>query len=219
MPGGADVGSRLVAADMLLTRLKSQTISGTTMCIDRLTNDTARNDARQWLGYCEICSMWTTKAHWNAIALHRADSHVSAPLGRRFQNGQRQRIGNSDNQSALGLCIGDDSGEVAINATRIRPWNDDGSGVVVNSTSGFNLPAKRLCTGVNHIHALRVQIACKQNARALVAVMANSNAHSFSNGSCFIQQRCTGNRQAGKLGNERLEVEQKLQTAWLISDW
>ncbi len=156
--------------------------------------------------------MWTTKAHWNAVALHGADSHVSAPLGRRFQNSQRQWVGDSDNQSALGPCIGDDSGEVTINAARIRPWNDDGSGVVVNSTSGFNLPAKRLCTGVDHIHALRMQIACKQNARALVAVMTNSNAHSFSNSSCFIQQRCTGNRQAGKLGNERLEVEQKLQT-------
>src|SRR5690606_9467198 len=133
-----------------LTRLKRQTISGTTMRIDRLTDDAARNDAGQRLGYCKICSMWTTKTHWNAIALHGTNSHVSAPARRRFQNRQCQRIGNSDDQSAPGLGIGDDSSEIAINAARIRPWHDDGSGIVVYSTSGFNLPAKRLCAGVDH---------------------------------------------------------------------
>ncbi len=43
--------------------------------------------------------------------------------------------------------------------------------------------------------------------------MTNGNSNSFSNGSCFIQKRCTGNRKTGKLGNKRLEMEQQFQTA------
>ncbi len=210
---GADIGGRLVAADVLLAGLERQTIGRAAMRIDRLADDAARNNASEHLGHCKISRVRAAKAHRHAIALHGADGHVRAPPGRRFHDGERQRIGNGDNQRALGLGIGNDLGKIAIDAARIRPWNHDCGGVVVNIAAGGDLPAERFSAGVHHIDRLRMQFASKQNAAALVAMMAAGNADGFGNGSRLVEQRGTGNRQAGQFGNQCLEVEQKLKAA------
>ena len=209
---GADVRRGLVATDMLFTGLERQTIGRTTMRIDRLTDDAARNDAGQRLRHRQIRGVRAAEAHRNAITLHGAYSHVGTPAGRRFHNGQRQRIGNGDDEGALGFRIGDDLAEIAIDTTRIRPRHDDGSGIVIDSAASFDLPAERFGAGVDHIDGLWVQFTCKQNTAALVAVVTTSNADGFSNRSRFIQERCAGNRQTGQFRNQRLKVEKKLKT-------
>jgi hypothetical protein len=123
-------------------------------------------------------------------------------------DGQRQRIGNGDNQRALGFCIGNNTGEVAINAFGIRPRHDDCSGVVIDRAASFNQPAERLGARIDDIDGLRMQIASQKHAAALVAMMTAGNAHRFGNSGCFIEQRSASNRPTGQLGNQRLEVEQ-----------
>jgi hypothetical protein len=55
-------------------------------------------------------------AERHAEALHRADRDIGAPVRRRFEQRQRQRIGDSDDQCAGFFRLGDCRGMVAIDA-------------------------------------------------------------------------------------------------------
>ncbi len=155
--------------------------------------------------------MRTAKAHRHTITLHGTDSHVGTPTRGRFHNRQRQRISNRNDKCTLRLRIRDDLAEIAVNTTRIRPWHDDRGGIVIDIAAGFDLPAKRFSSGVDHINRLRMQFARQKYPAALVAVMTAGNTDCFGNCGRFIEQRGAGNRQTGQFGNQRLEVEKKFE--------
>src|SRR5690606_29808876 len=75
---GADIGSRLIAADMLLARLQGEAVTGTAMGIHGLADETARHEAREPIRDGAIGSMWPAESHGNTETLHRTHRDLRA---------------------------------------------------------------------------------------------------------------------------------------------
>ena len=121
----ADVGGRLVAADVLLARLQRQPVAGPALAC----RPTGRRDGRASAG--SACRTPRNRRHadrQNPSA--RRSAAWSRPRCRRRASPaasaehQRQRVGDEDHQRASRLGLRDRRAMVAIDAERIRPRHD-----------------------------------------------------------------------------------------------
>ena len=99
----ADIGSRLLAPDVLLARLQRKAIRGRAARINRHTHQPAGQCALVRILHRDIGGVRPTISHRNAEPLHRADRDVRPELARRDQQGQCQRIGGHDCETARAL--------------------------------------------------------------------------------------------------------------------
>ena len=107
---GADVGGRLLAADMLLAGLQRQPIGRLPPRIHRQPDDAAGQRALERIAHRHIGRMRPAIAHRHAETLRRADRDIGAELAGRGQQRQRQQIGGDDRKRALGVQRRDRAG-------------------------------------------------------------------------------------------------------------
>mmetsp|Transcript_704 Transcript_704/g.2130 ORF Transcript_704/g.2130 Transcript_704/m.2130 type:complete len:223 (-) Transcript_704:906-1574(-) len=93
---GAQVRSRLVETDVLLTRLQGQAVCWLSMPVQGLTNDAARHAPDLLRAACHVGSGWAAKPHRHAKSLHRANHHVSSHLRWGLGDAERQRVSGDD---------------------------------------------------------------------------------------------------------------------------
>ncbi|KPX70433.1 Uncharacterized protein ALO35_04500 [Pseudomonas amygdali pv. lachrymans] len=73
--------------------------------------------------------------------------------------------------------------------------------------------AQWLGTGTQHIKCLRVAVAGGEKLlAAFVLAQAFAKGHCFGSSGRFVEQGRVGNRQAGQVADQRLKIEQRLQT-------
>ena len=97
---GTDIGSRLLAADVLLARLQSESVGWLTAGIDRYADDAAGKRALVGILGCNKGGVRPPIAHRHAKALSRSDRDVRTQFARRSNQSQRKRIGCHDSERA-----------------------------------------------------------------------------------------------------------------------
>ena len=215
---GADIGSRLFAADMLFARLQRQPHRRRTGGIHGNTNKPPRHQALMRIRHRHEGSMRPAIAHRHAKTLRTAHHHIGAHFARRLQQSQRKRISRDNRQATHRMHGGDLPGQVAHFAR--------GAGILQHQREGFLSGASRgnaghrrhhyaiakWCrAGFQHSAGLRVQISGQHNYIALGPRCGMGQRHGFRHRSRLIQERRIGNRQAGQIRHHGLEIHQGFQ--------
>ena len=100
---GADVGGRLLAADVLLAGLQREAIGRHPARIHGEADDAAGQRALQRIAHRHIGGVRPAITHRHAKTLRRADRDVGAEFAGRGEQCQCQQIGGNDRERALGL--------------------------------------------------------------------------------------------------------------------
>ena len=82
---GANVGRRLLAANVLLSRLQSQSIRSASLAVDRDTDEAAGKRALERVARRHEGRVRATEAHGHAESLCRPDHAIGAGATRRLQ--------------------------------------------------------------------------------------------------------------------------------------
>ncbi len=101
---GTDVGSGLVAADMLLARLQCHAQCRVALRIDGYADDAPGHGALVGFAAGKVRRVGSAVAHRDAEALRAADHHIGSPLARRRQQHQAQHVGRHGNGGSV--CFG-----------------------------------------------------------------------------------------------------------------
>ncbi|CAI8728808.1 putative metal-dependent RNase [Pseudomonas sp. IT-P218] len=215
---GADVRRGLLAADVLLAGLHRQAQGRLAETVDRDTDQAARHVALERILGGEVGRVRATEAQRHAEALRAADGHIGAEFARRGQQGQGQQVGGHGHQGVGGVQA---LGQFAVveHVTVARRVLQQGAeerrhvrqfALVANDY----VDAQRLGTGAQHVEGLRVAMhGGEELVAALVLAQALAEGHGFGGGGGFIQQRGVGDRQAGEVADQGLEVQQGFEAA------
>ena len=181
--GGADVGRGLLAANVLLTGLESQSVGAVAVGVLRDTDEPAGHDPLERICAGEEGGVRPAEAHRDAEALRRTDRDVGAHGGGLLQQTQGQQIRRHDRQCpcrmqrvalsgviaqvAVGAGVGEDGaeqvvahfegGRVALNdldADGAGPGGQDGLGLWVQIFGDEELLLLALSGVVRHGHGL-----------------------------------------------------------------
>ncbi len=109
---GADVGGRLLAADVLFAGLQRQAEGGGAGVVLGNSDDTAGKRTLQALADGHVGGVRATEEQRNTHALGGADGDVGTLLARSGDQGQREQVCRNGNHRAAFLRRGDDGGVV-----------------------------------------------------------------------------------------------------------
>ncbi|CEI74776.1 Uncharacterized protein PAE221_00336 [Pseudomonas aeruginosa] len=216
--GGADVAGGLLAADVLLAGLHGQAVGRLAVAVDGDADQASRHVPLEGVAGGEIGRVRAAEAERHAEALGAADGYVGAELARRGQQGQRQQVGGHRDQridrmeAADQFAIVDDlavAGGVLQQRAEVGGEVFDGALV-----ADHHLDAQRLGTGAQHVEGLRVAMAGGEECLAgAVLRQTLAEGHGLGGGGRLVEHRGVGDRQAGQVADQGLEVQQRLQAA------
>ncbi len=110
--GGADVGRRLVAADVLLAGLQREAVGRTALGVDRDADQAAGQVPLETGAHRHEAGVRAAVEQRDAEALAGADDDVGAQLARRLEQGQREQVGRDDGEGAALVGLLDDATRV-----------------------------------------------------------------------------------------------------------
>ncbi len=213
---GADVGGRLLAADVLLAGLQRQAVGSVALRIDRDADQAARHRALIGIAAGHEGGMRAAEAERHAEPLRVADHDVRTPFAGGGDQGQRQQIGGHGDQAAARVH--------GIGQRLVIADMAEGIRVLQQHAVGFGFhrlgrgahaqhDAHRLGAGAQQFQRLRVHGVVHEERIGLRLGRALGQRHRFSRGGGFIQQRGVGDFHAGQVGAQRLEVDQRFHAA------
>ena len=164
---GADVGGRLVAADVLLAGLQREPVRRTALGVDRHADQPAGQVPLEAGAHRHEAGVRTAVPQRHAEPLRRADHDVGAELAGRLEQGQREQVGGDDGQRAALVRGLDHRSRVADLAGRARVLHEHAAQVAVGQAVGEvgldHLDAHRLGPGVHDGERLRQASASTTN--------------------------------------------------------
>lgn len=103
----------------------------------------------------------------------------------------------------------------------LQQGTEEGADIVqLALVADHDLDAQRLGTGAQHVEGLRVAMYGDEEGMAgLVLRQALAEGHGLGGGSRFVEQGGVGDRQAGQVADQGLEVQQRSRRPWEISGW
>mmetsp|Transcript_14373 Transcript_14373/g.27727 ORF Transcript_14373/g.27727 Transcript_14373/m.27727 type:complete len:723 (-) Transcript_14373:79-2247(-) len=220
--GSADVGSRLLPSDVLLTRLHSHTERRVSVLINTRSNDTARHDSLVLVSGSKKGSVWTTISHWNSESLRRSDGNVCPELSWRGEHGQGKQVGGHDDLGVHSVSLLDDS-RVLVQGPVSR-WILEKNTTHVLATeveiilgSDNALESKAFGSRGTDGNGLRVALVRHKELRLLSIGHGAGHGHGFGSGGGLVQQGSVGKRETSQIGDHGLVVEQRLEPS--LSDF
>ena len=215
--GGADVGRRLVAPDVLFAGLQRESVGGPALRVDGHADQPARQVALEARRHRHVAGVRTAVEERYAEALRGSDHHVGAQLTGRLEESECQQVRRHDELGALGrdvlgelTRVEDPSGGPGVlqeHATHV-PSRD-----ALGEIGHDDLDAHRLGAGADHLDGLRQRVGVDhERARRLRAGSAYQG-HRLGGSGPLVEQGCVGGRQPGQVTDHRLEVEQRLEPA------
>ncbi|MCY1215383.1 hypothetical protein D9M72_272260 [compost metagenome] len=216
--GGADVAGGLFAADVLLAGLHGQAQGRLAVAIDGDADQAARHVALERVAGGEVGRVRATEAQRHAEALGAAEGDVGTELAGRGQQGQGQQVGGHGDQGADGVEALHQLAvvvEVAVAGGVLQQGAEVGAGVAeLTLVADHHLDAQRLGAGAQHVEGLRVAVLRgEEGVAGLVLAQALAEGHGLGGGSAFVEQGGVGDRQAGEVADQGLEVQQRFQAA------
>ena len=118
--GGADVGGRLVAANMLFPRLQGQAVGRAAQGIYGHADKAAGHAAFESVRAGHVGGMGAAEAHWDAEALRVADADIGSEGAGFPDDGKGHEIRRHDAERARGMHAGKEVRVVADAAERVR---------------------------------------------------------------------------------------------------
>ena len=122
---GADVGGRLLAADVLLAGLERQAVGGPALGVDGEADEASRQVSLEAGAHRHVGGVRTPVPQRHAEALGRTDDHIGSPLPRRGEQRQGQQVGRHRHQRAARVGVGGHRGEVTDGTRAPRVLLDD----------------------------------------------------------------------------------------------
>ena len=98
--GGADVGGRLLATDVLLAGLQGEPVGRGALGVDAHPDEAAGQGPLEAGADAHVAGVRAAEAHRHAEALAGADRDVGAPLPRRRRQGEGEQVGGRGDQRA-----------------------------------------------------------------------------------------------------------------------
>ncbi len=162
--------------------------------------------------------MRSTEPHRDTETLSGTDGDVGTHLARRSGEHARQRVGHDDGDRALFVrpssIVSDQSTICSARAgmTEDRPEH---AGFVVEQVdvTDDEFDPHRLGPGPEHGEGLRVQVVMHEEALRLRLRLTSGHRHRLGGRGGFVEQRRVGDIESGELGDEGLEVEDRLESA------
>ncbi len=224
---GADVGGRLLAADVLLAGLQGQAVGACAVRVHAHADQSAGHRPLQAGPDAHEAGVRAAEAHRHAEALARAHRDVSPPLPGWGREGQRQQVGGGGDQRAGPVGRGGEGCPVAQLAVGAGVLHEDaehgaaagGGGQALGvgdrgQVGDHGLQTQRSGPGLDHGHRLRQRVLIDEQHRVLADLAGPAHQrHRLGSGGALIQQRGPGRGQAGQVHDDGLEVQQRLEPA------
>ena len=155
--------------------------------------------------------MRATEAQWHAKALGAADGYVGAEFARRGQQGQGQQVGGHGHQ---GIGPMETFGQltvveqVAITGRVLQQGAEERADIdQLAFVAHHHFDAQGFGAGAQYVQGLRVAMhGGEEGMAALVLAQALAEGHGFGGGGAFVEQGGVGDRQAGQVADQGLEV-------------
>ena len=216
--GGADVGGRLVPADVLLPGLQGEAVGRASLGVDRDPDQAAGQVPLQARGDGHVAGVRAAVEQRDAEALGRADHDVRPQRARRLEQGQGEQVGGDDDERVPGVRGLGDRARVddparrrpgtAAARRRARP---PGSPSARSATT--HVDAHGLGAGAHDLDGLRKRVRVDDERSRRLPVAAAYQRHRLRGRGALVEERRVGGRQPGQVADHRLEVEQGLEAS------
>ena len=218
--GGADVGSGLVAADVLFAGLQRQPVSGRPVGIHGHPDQSAGQLAGVLGVHRQVAGVRAAESHWHTEALGGAERDVGTQLAGRGDQRQRQQVGAQRDQGPALVGLLDELRPVRHPPAGAGQLRDDPEEVTlgqpVAQVGGDDLDAERLGAGGQDRGRLGEQVGVDGQpvGGALRRPRGTKHQrHRLGGGGALVQHRGVGHLEAGQVGDHGLEVQQRLEPA------
>mmetsp|Transcript_27393 Transcript_27393/g.68597 ORF Transcript_27393/g.68597 Transcript_27393/m.68597 type:complete len:324 (+) Transcript_27393:1918-2889(+) len=191
---GANVGRRLVAANVLLARLHRHAQRGRAQGVDGDTDDAPGHQALVVLRRGQVPGVRAAEPHGDAEALRGADTDVSLPLAGRGEDSEGEQI-RRRHHPGTGCVCGSYHGRVIDHCpVGGRILEQYTAHVVAGVVEGGLVAHKHLesqAVGARLAHAdgLGVTLVGDEKLGLLTAVHCRAHGHGLSSGRALVQQR------------------------------
>jgi hypothetical protein len=196
---GADVGRRLLAADVLLAGLQREAVRGCAVGVDGDADQAAGHLPLEPVAHRHVAGVRAAEAHRHAEALGRADDDVGAQLARAASSVSASRSA-ATTTSAPRSCAGSAAREVATRplapgyCSSTPNTSPSGSQSAGRSPTTTSMP-ERLGAGAHHVDRLRqARRRRRRNARRRLR-RRRGQRHRLGGGGRLVEHRGVGDRQ------------------------
>ena len=205
-------------ADMLLAGLHGQAQRRLAEAVDGNADQTAWHVALERILGGEVRRVRATKAQWYAKALCAANGDVGTEFARRRQQGQGHQVGGHGDQCVGGVeAFGQFAvvEHVAVAGRVLQQGAEERADIGQFALiAHHHIDTQWLGTGAQHVEGLWVAVHRREErVAAFVLAQALAEGHGFCGGGGFVEQGGVGDRQAGEVADQGLEVQQGFQAA------
>ena len=214
---GADVGRRLVAADVLLAGLQRQPVGRVPVTVHRHPHQAARQLPGVFGVHGQVAGVRAAEAHRHTESLCGAEGDVGADLTGGGHQRQRQQVGAHRHQRTTLVRALDQGGPVGDPAAGPRQLGDHTEelavGQAVPQVGGDDLDAQRLGAGRQDRAGLGEDVDIDGQPPGVTPHGPVHQRHGLGGGGALVEHRSVGDLQAGQVGHHGLEVQQRLEPA------
>ena len=201
---------------MLLARLQRQPECRIARAIARLAHEPAGHDPLEGLATCEEARVRAAKAQRNAEALRRTNSDVGTLLTGAAPEHRSKRVGGENRGDARSARRREGRRQVTHAPRRRRVLRQQTEGARLGAPTievhQNDLDLQRQRPRPNHLDGLRMHILRNKEAPTLPARLREGHVHRLCRRRALVEERCVGDRESRQIGDERLVVEDGLQT-------
>ena len=213
--GGADVGGRLVTADVLLAGLQSQAIGRPPLGVHADPDQPAGQVPLQPRADGHEAGVRTAVEKRDAEPLARADHHVSAERPGGLEQREREQVGrHHEHRAAVVGLLRDRPGvdHLAVRAGVLQqdaaqPGLLDPVGKTFGEIGQRDLDAHGPGPGLHHLDRLWERVGVDDEGPLGLAVRAAYQRHRLGRCGSLVEEAGVGGGQAGQVPDHRLEVE------------
>ena len=213
---GADVGGRLLAADVLLAGLQGEAVGRLAGRVHRHADQPARHRALECIAAGHEAGMRAAEAERHAEALGVADHDVGAPFARCLDQGEGEQVAGDRDQAAARVHGLGQGGVIVDAAEGVGVLQQHAEAVHAGGVGGrahLQLDAQAVGARAHHFQRLRMHVVGDVEQVGLRLGRALGQGHGFGRGGGLVQQRGVGDVHAGQVGAHLLEVDQRLHAA------
>ena len=210
----ADVGGRLLAADVLLAGLEREPVGRTPVRIDAHAHEPARHRPLELIAAGEVGGVGTAAAHRHPEPLRGAHDDVGPPLAGRRQQRDRQQVGGHHHHGLGRMSPLDECPPIPHASVGRRILQEHAVALMAAEerlhVSHDHLDAQRPGPGLEHLDGLRMAAGIDEKSGARRTARPLGERHRLGGGGRLVEQRGVGDRHGSEVADHRLEVDERL---------
>lgn len=209
---------------MLLPGLEREAVRGLALRVLRQADQASGHPALENVRAGEEGGVGATVRHRDSEPRAVSERDVGSPLSRRGEHGEREEVGRDGDEAAELVSAVGDSLPVSDLAAHVGVLEQDADEVLVLGrvaalgeelldVSDDDLDTERLGTGLDDGERLGEDTAVDVEGVLRAAKLAVRENHRLRGGGSLVEEGRVGDVEASERGRERLEVDERLETA------